>query len=96
MTYKVGDILLNEWASEDNPARISLIYKKAGRYVFCWYLNDSTNGRRLDTCRFYANELKENKDNKYHIIGHCDYIARIREALTQAKQKEGDNNEHTD
>ena len=90
MTVKVGDILLNEWASEDNPVRISLVLKKVGQYVFCWYINDNGKEKRLSQCRYYASHIKENKDNKYHIIGHCDFITQIREALQKAKEMVGE------
>ena len=90
MKVKVGDIILNEWASKTNPVRISIVIKKVGQYVYCWHIANGGKEKRLEECRYYTRHITENEDNKYHIIGHCDYIAHIREALQKAKELVGE------
>ena len=78
MDFRVGDIILNEWAGERNPTRYSMVFKKSGRYVYCWYI-ESKN--RIGQCRLLAQDLKNNDDGKFSIIGHCDIFVKIRESL---------------
>ena len=81
MDFKTGDIILNQWANEQNPIRYSLVYKKSGKYVYCWYI-ESKN--RISQCRYYAQDLKNNADGMFSVVGHCDFFVKIRESLEAA------------
>ena len=81
MDFKTGDIILNQWASEQNPIRYSMVFKKSGKYVYCWYI-ESKN--RISQCRYYAQDLKNNADGMFSVVGHCDLFAKIRESLQAA------------
>ena len=78
MDFKTGDIILNQWASEQNPIRYSMVYKKSGKYVYCWYI-ESKN--RISQCRYFAQDLKNNADGMFSVVGHCDFFVKIRESL---------------
>ena len=83
MEIKKGDIYLNKWASEDNPARIFIATSVNGRYLYGMY---EDKGRLYNT-RSYYNEVK--KDTEHFVkIGSCNYMKFIHDALVKAKKGE--------
>lgn len=82
---KKGDIILNEWASKDNPCRIAIITYIGRTLTDMLYLY---NGN-LGNCKVGTRELKTDKEH-YKIIGHLDYEKVIRDKLRELKRS--DNN----
>ena len=80
-----GDIVLNRWASEENPVRISIITHIGKEFTQCLY---EYNGN-LCKSRFYTNELKRDKEH-FEIIGHLDYEKPIKDMLKKLKGGEGE------
>ena len=79
-----GDIVLNRWASEENPVRISIITHIGKEFTQCLYEYKGN----LCKSRFYTNELKRDKEH-FEIIGHLDYEKPIKDMLKKLKGGEG-------
>ena len=75
-----GDLLLNRWASSDNPVRVSIITHIGKEYTQCLY---ESNGN-LVKCRYYTHELKRDREH-FEIIGHLDYEKPIKDILRKMK-----------
>lgn len=75
-----GDIVLNHWASDENPVRVSIITHIGKEFTQCLYEH---NGN-LVKCRYYTNELKRDIEH-FEIIGHLDYEKPIKEMLKKLK-----------
>ena len=75
-----GDIILNHWASKDNPVRVSIITHIGKEYTQCLYEN---NGNLVKS-RFYTHELKRDREH-FEIIGHLDYEKPIKDMLKKLK-----------
>ena len=84
MEFKTGDIILNKWASADNPIRYSMVFKKVGKYTYCWYIETKN---RIGQCRYYTDHLKRNEDGMFSVVGHCDFFVEIRNCLEKAKEE---------
>lgn len=78
-----GDIILNRWASKDNPARISIIKHIGAIYTTAFY---EFKGN-LSTCQFYTRELKQDSEH-FEIIDHLDYEKPIRDKLKLLKRSD--------
>jgi len=53
-SLKFGDIVKNEWASEDNPQRIGILVRSSGRMISCtdgkghfWEFNNDKHSRLI-------------------------------------------------
>jgi hypothetical protein len=79
-----GDIILNHWASVDNPSRISIITHIGKEFTQALFLSKGN----LVKCRFYTRELKQDKEH-FEIIDHIDFEKPMRDKL---KQLRSDNN----
>ena len=75
-----GDIVLNRWASEDNPVRISVITHIGKEFTQCLH---ECKGN-LCKSRLYTYDLKHDKEH-FEIIGHIDYEKPIRDLLKKLK-----------
>ena len=84
---RVGDIILNRWASEDNPIRYSVFLRwqsgskrRASEAVCVAFVNGSIRTVRWDK---YAVQ----HDSKYEVVGHIPILKILREGLNDAKRK---------
>ena len=75
-----GDIVLNRWASDDNPVRVVIITHIGKEFTECLY---EYNGN-LGKSRLYTHELKQDKEH-YEIIGHLNYEKPIKDMLKKLK-----------
>ena len=75
-----GDIVLNRWASEENPVRVSIITHIGKEFTQCLY---ECKGN-LCKSRFYTHELKKDKEH-FEIIGHLDFEKPIKDMLKKLK-----------
>lgn len=80
-----GDIVLNRWASEDNPVRVCIITHIGKEFTQCLYESKGN----LCKCRFYTRELKNDREH-FEIIGHLDYEKPIKDLLKKLKGGEAD------
>ena len=85
MEFKTGDIILNKLASVDNPIRYSMVFKKVGKYTYCWYIEGKS---KIGQCRYYTDNLKRNEESMFSVVGHCDFFVEIRNCLEKAKAEE--------
>lgn len=70
---KVGDILFNGWASENNPIKKTIIISTNNSKTKCVYTINS----KFKTVEYYTNDLILNEDDKYKIVGHIDLVKLI-------------------
>lgn len=77
-----GDIILNKWASEDNPARVCIITHIGAAYTNAYYEH---NGN-LRTCRFYTRELKHDKEH-FIVIDNMKYEKPIMNRLKTLREQ---------
>lgn len=59
--YKLGDIVRNEWASNDNPTKVGVVTKSTRRRVYVLTLDGDVN--------YYNND----KDLRLTVIGSLDF-----------------------
>jgi hypothetical protein len=78
-----GDIILNHWASAENPVRISIITHIGKEYTQCLY---ESNGNLIKS-RLYTHELKRDREH-FEIIGHLDFEKPIKDMLKALKERE--------
>ena len=78
---RVGDIILNRWASEDNPKRYSVFLRWQGNEAVCVAL---VNGS-MRTVRWDKHAVQH--DGKYEVVGHIPILKILREGLNGAKQR---------
>lgn len=77
MKIKVGDILFNGWASENNPTKKTMVISVSNSKVKCVYVD----GSKFKTVEYYKNDLIVNEDDKYKIIGHVDLVKFISDEI---------------
>ena len=84
---RVGDIILNRWASKDNPTRYSVFLRwqgggknRGGEAVCVGLVNGTMRTIRHDK---YAVQ----HDGKYEVVGHIPILKILREGLNGAKQR---------
>ena len=73
MKIKVGDILFNGWASENNPIKKTIVISINNYKTKCVYVVNS----KFKTAEYYTNDLIVNEDSKFKIIGHVDLVKLI-------------------
>ena len=78
---RVGDIILNRWASEDNPKRYSVFLRWQGNEAVCVAL---ANNVAL-TVRWDKHAVRH--DGKYEVVGNIPILKILREGLNDAKQR---------
>ena len=78
---RVGDIILNRWASEDNPKRYSVFLRWQGNEAVCVALVNNV----VRTVRWDKHAVRH--DGKYEVVGHIPILKILREGLNDAKRK---------
>lgn len=78
-----GDIVLNKWAGQLNPCRISIITSVGKKHTDVLY---EKNGN-LTKGQFYTQDLKTDKEH-FVIIDHLDYEKVIRDKLRELKRSD--------
>ena len=78
---RVGDIILNRWASEDNPKRYSVFLRWQGNEAVCVALVNNV----VRTVRWDKHAVQH--DGKYEVVGHIPILKILREGLNGAKQR---------
>lgn len=78
MKIKVGDILFNGWASENNPIKKTIVISISNSKIKCVYVDNS----KFKTVEYYKNDLMVNEDDKYKIIGHVDLVKFINDEIS--------------
>ena len=78
---RVGDIILNRWASEDNPKRYSVFLRWQGNEAVCVALANNV----VRTVRWDKYAVQH--DGKYEVVGHIPILKILREGLNNAKQR---------
>lgn len=73
--FHCGDILLDHYASENNPLRKSIINGSNGRYVFVLY----PHKRRLHKAAFSKYDVQY--DKKFEIVGRVNLEKLISDAI---------------
>lgn len=76
---KVGDILFNDWASENNPIKKAIVISTNKSKTKCVYVVNS----KFKTVEYYTNDLIVNEDYKYKIIGHVDLVKFINNEIQE-------------
>ena len=72
---RIGDILLNHFASDDNPAKRSIVVSITPTVVVSVYAYKG----RINKSNYAQKDVRWNK--KFEIIGHCDICGIIRDIL---------------
>ncbi len=78
---RVGDIILNRWASEDNPKRYSVFLRWQGNEAVCVALANNV----VRTVRWDKYAVQH--DGKYEVVGNIPILKILREGLNNAKQR---------
>lgn len=78
---RVGDIILNRWASEDNPKHYSVFLRWQGNEAVCVTLVNNV----VRTVRWDKYAVQH--DGKYEVVGHIPILKILREGLQDAKQR---------
>lgn len=76
-----GDIVLNKYAGENNPCRISIITYIGKVHINVLYEQKGA----LKKAQYFTRDLKTDKEH-FVIIGHLDYEKVIREKLRELKR----------
>lgn len=80
-----GDIILNHWAGEKNPVRISIVTHIGKKHTQVLYEH---NGN-LVKGEYYTSDLKNDREH-FEIIDRFDYEKQIKDKLKALKRS--DNN----
>lgn len=76
----VGDIILNKWASENNPSRIVIITGHNNRFVnFVFPYNG-----KVEKGMYYLQDFKTDKEH-FIKIGHIDLAEIITDLINKAE-----------
>ncbi len=84
MRFKIGDIIENLWAGENNPRRkVIFIYNHDFLCPGCLWFD---NG--VSTARLTREEIRRWEDDTEHykVIGHCEIERFISEHLNEKEQ----------
>ena len=76
---KVGDILFNGWASQNNPIKKAIVISTNKSKTKCVYVVNS----KFKTVQYSTNDLIINEDDKYKIIGHVDLVKFINNEIQE-------------
>lgn len=79
---RVGDVLLNGYASQSNPIRVSLVYKLDKDYVYCWIVE----GGQLVNIRYERRIIEYGDPERdyelvFKILGNSGLIGFVRAAI---------------
>ena len=80
---KKGDIILNEWAGENNPCRISIITYIGKVHTNVLYEQKGA----VKKAQYFTRDLKTDKEH-FVVIGHLDYEKAIRDKLSELKRSD--------
>lgn len=78
---KKGDIILNKWASENNPCRISIITYIGKVHTNVLY---EKNGALIKS-QYFTQDLKTDKEH-FVVIDHLDYEKVIRDRFKAVRE----------
>lgn len=74
---KIGDVLLNEHASERNPLRISIVYEITKDEIHGIYIYKG----KITKVRYLKSDV--NSDDAWKVINHIDIIKEIEQICQQ-------------
>lgn len=83
----IGDIILNKWASEDNPSRIAIITGHNNRYVNYVFPYKG----KIKKGMYYLDDYRKDKEH-FVKIGHIDLSKILTDLINEAVLKERENN----
>ena len=69
---KVGDLLENNYTSEDNPLHVTLVYKITRSAIHTMY----NYKNKVGYCEYAATDVK-NKTEVFNIVGHTDIFSQL-------------------
>lgn len=78
---KICDVILNKFAGETNPIRVSMIYKIDNEYVYTICKYKSNNELKINYGKFYKSDVKKYLGDKFVILGSIDLFKQINNFL---------------
>lgn len=85
--FKLGDLVLNRWASDSNPTRVFCYIKNRGKYTDVVALDDKG---KLAMQKYYSSSLNETKDGEdaYMKIGRTNAFDVLKHDIETAREAE--------
>ena len=84
--FKHGDLVLNKWASKENPIRVSVFIKSGTEYTYCVALDGAG---KFTEVRYYTSDIK-NQTDKFVNVGHTEAYALLKADLIKATGEQAD------
>lgn len=79
---KLGTIIKNNWAGSKNPTKYFVYTGVKGEHATGMCV---VNGK-IETQNYYKRDVLNDREN-FEIVGYCDYIEFIKNALENAKRE---------
>jgi len=80
--FKHGDLVLNKWAGESNPIRVSVFIKSGKEHTYCVAIDES--GKFIEV-RYYTSDIEKQTD-KFVNVGRTDAYDILKADLIKAKE----------
>ena len=80
--FKHGDLVLNKWAGEQNPIRVSVFIKSGKEHTYCVALDE---GGKFTEVKYYTSDIEKQTD-KFVKVGHTDAYQILKTDLLEARE----------